>query len=374
MPNRYTTVTELNNYIKDILDSDYFLSNVCVLGEISNYKLYPSGHHYFSIKDDNSSLSCVMFKSSASTLKFELSNGIKVLIYGKISSFPRDGKYQLYCNYISLSGDGELQKAFEDLKRKLDSEGLFDSSHKKPIPKFPNKIAIVTSISGAVIKDIIRILSCRWPLTDVVIIPAKVQGEGAANDIINGINLINEKSIADLIIIGRGGGSLEDLYAFNDENLARTIFKSKIPIISAVGHEPDITISDYVADLRASTPSNAAELSVPDFKDILSNLEYFKKMIDPFELLNNKRIEIDRCTDIIINEFNNIISNKKMDLLKLSSSLDELSPLKVLSRGYGLIKKNDVSINSIDNINIDDEIDIILANGMFKSKVTSIGE
>ena len=266
------SVTQINTYIQSMMDSDRLLSGLCIRGEISNYKVYPSGHHYFSLKDATGALRCVMFKSSAVRLRFRPENGMKVLAMGKISVFPRDGAYQLYCTSLTPDGVGDLHVAFEQLKAKLQAQGLFDPAHKKPLPRYPGTIAIITSSAGAAVHDMLRILRKRYPLTKVLLFPVRVQGVEAPAELCGAIRYVNRWDLADLIITGRGGGSLEDLWAFNDEMLARTIFESRIPVISAVGHEPDVTISDYVADLRAATPSNAAELAVPDQEELTRQL------------------------------------------------------------------------------------------------------
>ena len=276
MENAVLSVSELNNHIKDLLDGDLLLMGLAVKGEVSNYKLYPSGHHYFTLKDAESSIRCVMFKGNASKLRFTPENGMNVTAVGRVTVFPRDGAYQLYCTEMFPEGMGDLHIAFEQLKEKLSKEGLFDDSHKKPLPRYPKTIAIVTSSAGAAVRDMIRILGKRWPMTKVVVLPVRVQGVEAPPEIAGAIRYANKYKVGDLIITGRGGGSIEDLWAFNDERVARAIYDSEIPVISAVGHEPDVTIADYVADLRAATPSNAAELAVPDeneFWDTISSLE-----------------------------------------------------------------------------------------------------
>ena len=258
------SVTQVNTYIQSMMDSDKLLAGLCIRGEISNYKVYPSGHHYFSLKDATGAIRCVMFKSSAARLRFRPEGGMKVLAFGRVSVFPRDGAYQLYCTNLTPDGVGDLHAAFEQLKAKLQTQGLFAPEHKKPLPRYPGTIAIITSPAGAAVHDMLRILRKRYPLTKVLILGVRVQGAEAPAELCGAIRYVNRWDLADLIITGRGGGSMEDLWAFNDENLARTIYESRIPVISAVGHEPDVTISDYVADLRAATPSNAAELAVPD--------------------------------------------------------------------------------------------------------------
>ena len=257
-------VTEVNHLVKLLLDNEPMLANVAVRGELSNYKIYPSGHHYFTLKDPEGSLRCVMFKGSAIKLRFRPENGMKVVVTGRISVFPRDGIYQMYCNTLTPEGAGDLAVAFEQLKAKLHAEGLFDPEHKKPLPAYPERIAVVTSSAGAAVHDMIRILRRRYPVAKVILLPVRVQGVEAPPEIVGAIRYANRWKVADLIITGRGGGSMEDLWAFNDERVARAIYESELPVISAVGHEPDVTIADYVADARASTPSNAAEIAVPD--------------------------------------------------------------------------------------------------------------
>ena len=254
------SVTQLNNLIKAAFDNVPALQNVCVRGEISNYKLYPSGHHYFTLKDDKASIKCVMFRSDALSLRFQPEHGMEVLAFGSVSVFPRDGVYQLYCRRLHAAGVGDLHFAYEQLRRKLEAEGLFDPAHKKPLPAFPRRIAVVTSPAGKAIHDILEVLRQRYPLAKVLLLPASVQGEDAPPEIAAQIRFANKHALADVIITGRGGGSLEELWAFNDERVARAIYESKSPVISAVGHEPDVTIADYVADVRATTPTNAAML------------------------------------------------------------------------------------------------------------------
>ena len=269
------TVTELNAHIKQLLDADMLLGNVCVTGELSNYKVYPSGHHYFTLKDAESSLRCVMFRSSAQSLRFRPASGMSVAAVGRIAVYPRDGAYQLYCTRLIPGGVGDLYAAYEQLKEQLQKEGLFDRTHKKPLPQFPQRIAVITSPAGAAVRDIIRVLGKRWPASEVVLLPVRVQGAEAPAEIAGAIRYANRYHVGDLIITGRGGGSIEDLWAFNDERVARAIYDSDIPVISAVGHEPDVTISDFVADLRAATPSNAAELAVPNAEDLREMLRSY---------------------------------------------------------------------------------------------------
>ena len=260
MQQQVFSVSEVNGWIKNLIDGIPQLNGVFIRGELSNYKIYPSGHHYFTLKDAESSLRCVMFKGSAMKLRFRPENGMKVIAFGRISVFPRDGAYQLYCSQLTADGIGDLHIAFEQLKEKLYREGLFDEGHKKPLPPYPQRIAIVTSSAGAAVHDMIRILRRRYPIAKILLLPVRVQGVEAPPEIAGAIRYANRWQLADVLITGRGGGSLEDLWAFNDERVARAIYDSEIPVISAVGHEPDVTISDFVADRRASTPSNAAEI------------------------------------------------------------------------------------------------------------------
>ena len=266
-------VTEVNHLVKLLLDSEPMLQNVAVRGELSNYKMYPSGHHYFTLKDAEGALRCVMFKGQAMRLRFRPENGMKVVVTGRITVFPRDGAYQLYCDSMTPEGVGDLAVAFEQLKQKLYAEGLFDPAHKKPLPAYPQRIAIITSSAGAAVHDMIRILRRRYPIAKVILLPVRVQGVEAPPEIVGAIRYANRWKVGDVIITGRGGGSIEDLWAFNDERVARAIYDSEIPVISAVGHEPDVTIADFVADARASTPSNAAEIAVPDQMELMRFLK-----------------------------------------------------------------------------------------------------
>ncbi len=368
---------------------DPALADVCVRGELSNYKIYPSGHHYFTLKDSESSIRCVMFKSSASKLRFRPESGMGVTAFGRVSVYPRDGAYQLYCSGLMPEGTGDLQVAFEQLKKKLDEEGLFDRTHKKPLPRYPERIAIITSSAGAAVHDIIRILGHRWPLTKVLLLPVRVQGTEAPPEIVGAIRYANEFKVADIIITGRGGGSIEDLWAFNDERVARAIYASEIPVISAVGHEPDVTISDYVADVRASTPSNAAELAVPDINEFTEGLHSYeirsrqamakrlaalrtkldsisgkRVMQDPAASIDNRRIELDRSRDRLVSAQEHILSEKKHEFVRLTAALDAMSPLKVLSRGYSITTgSGGKNIKSVNEIHAGDKLTVRLADG-----------
>lgn len=389
MERQSLSVSELNNLIKELLEQEPLLSNVCVRGELSNYKIYPSGHHYFTLKDSESSLRCVMFKSSASKLRFRPENGMGVTVYGRVAVYPRDGAYQLYCSAIMPEGAGDLQVAFEQLKARLDSEGLFLRSHKKPLPQFPERIAIITSSAGAAVHDMIRILGHRWPMAQVVLLPVRVQGTEAPPEIVGAIKYANEFKVADLIITGRGGGSMEDLWAFNDERVARAIYASELPVISAVGHEPDVTIADYVADVRASTPSNAAEIAVPDWHDIQDGLDAYsiradqairKKLLslserlesyknkrvitDPTAHIDNRRIELDHVRDRLAAAEERNLSRCRQSFVALTASLDAMSPLRVLSRGYAIAEKEDgTTVKSVDMLSCGDLVKLQLMDG-----------
>ena len=389
------TVSELNNLIKTLIDCEPMLNKVCVRGELSNYKIYPSGHHYFTLKDSESSLRCVIFKSSASKLRFRPESGMGVTAFGRVSVFSRDGAYQLYCTDLIPEGTGDLQIAFEQLKAKLASEGLFDPEHKKQLPPFPKKIAIITSSAGAAVHDMIRILGKRWPMTKVILLPVRVQGVEAPPEIVGAIRYANKHKIADIIITGRGGGSIEDLWAFNDERVARAIYDSELPVISAVGHEPDVTISDYVADVRASTPSNAAEVAVPnaaDMRELLENLgirqsqAVRKKMITisskleelkkrrvlqtPMAYVDSKRAEFDYVKDKFIASADRSNSAKRQDFVRLAASLDAMSPLKVLGRGYAIAADiRGELVRSIDDVKPDDKLRLCVNDGIIKCRV-----
>lgn len=398
MEQRTLSVTQLNGIIKGLIDSEPLLNEVCVRGELSNYKIYPSGHHYFTLKDAESSIRCVMFRSSADKLRFRPESGMGVTVFGRVSVYPRDGAYQLYCTALLPEGTGDLQVAFEQLKKKLDEEGLFDRAHKKPLPRYPEKIAIITSSAGAAVHDMIRILRRRWPLTKVILLPVRVQGVEAPPEIVGAIRYANEFKIGDVIITGRGGGSIEDLWAFNDERVARAIYASEIPVISAVGHEPDVTISDFVADARASTPSNAAEIAVPDIAEFIDALNSYdirarqamskrlaalrarldgitskRVILNPTASIDDRRIELDRCRDKLITGQQRIYEQKKHELLRLAASLDAMSPLKVLSRGYAIAADGEGKmIKSIKSIEKGDALSLRFSDGEAECTVTAV--
>ena len=388
------SVTELNKYIKDKIDKDEMLNNVFVKGEISNYKHHYTGHLYFTLKDENSLIKCIMFKGYAANLKFEPKDGMKVTIFGSVSVFERDGVYQIYVKAMQEDGIGSLYKAYEEMKAKLEKEGLFDQSHKKKIPLMPKCIGVLTSNTGAVIRDIINVSTRRNPNVYIKLLPVPVQGPGAAEKIVDAIKLMNEKKLADVIIVARGGGSLEDLWPFNEEIVARAIYDSELPVISAVGHETDFTIADFVADLRAPTPSAAAELAVPNIADIKLKLDGYnnryklalKKKVEfmklryekcmnsrvfkePLQKINEKYILIDMKVKTMQNSISNIYNSKKTNMIKHIAKLDALSPLKTLTRGYSIVQSNGKVVKSVNQIKKDDEIDIRLIDGKAKAKV-----
>jgi exodeoxyribonuclease VII large subunit len=389
------TVTELNNHIKGRLELDPTLANVCVRGELSNYKIYPSGHHYFTLKDATGSLRCVMFKSSAQKLRFRPENGMGVVVTGRVSVFTRDGAYQLYCSELSPEGFGDLYLAYEQLKAKLMSEGLFDLSRKKPLPRYPGRIAVITSGAGAAVRDIIRILGKRWPLAKVLILPVRVQGAEAPPEIAGAIRYCNRHALADLIITGRGGGSLEDLWAFNDELVVRAISDSVIPVISAVGHEPDVTISDFAADLRAATPSNAAELAVPDAAEQLAivqglslrafqamrkktselsaklnGLKSRRVMESPRAYVDLRRMELDLLRGKLAAAAEKYYSENRHRFVRLVASLEALSPLKVLGRGYSIVTDGEGHIlRDAAGVSPGDSVQVILDKGRLQCTV-----
>lgn len=394
------SITQINEYIRSKMDADPQLTDVVVRGEISNYKMYPSGHHYFTLKDDAAALKCVMFKGNAIRLRFRPENGMKVLAMGKISVYPRDGAYQLYCAAMAVDGVGDLHAAFEQLKAKLSAQGLFDPSHKKQIPKYPGVIGIITSSAGAALHDMLRILRKRYPLSRVVLLPVRVQGVEAPGEIADAIRYANTWQLADLLIVGRGGGSIEDLWAFNDERVAYAIYESSIPVISAVGHEPDVTISDYVADLRAATPSNAAELSVPDQDALRQTLDAMTASMassmnrqlksarmqlnalsaspglqSPLGYIQQRRKALDMLRDLLYSNETRQIALRKQRYIGLASKLDALSPLKVLTRGYALTQRDDGSVvRSVKQIREKDRLRVTLADGSITAQVVEVKE
>ena len=407
-------VTEVNQLVKSLLDSTPALQGVAVRGELSNYKIYPSGHHYFTLKDSEGALRCVMFRGQASRLRFRPENGMKAVASGRITVFPRDGAYQLYCDTLIPEGVGDLAVAFQQLKEKLWKEGLFDPAHKKPLPPYPEKIAIVTSGAGAAVHDMIRILRRRYPIARVILLPVRVQGAEAPPEIAGAIRYADRWKIGDLIITGRGGGSMEDLWAFNEEIVARAIYDSDIPVISAVGHEPDVTIADFAADLRAATPSNAAELAVPDQNEVyasllgagqrleqavrhrllrerqgLERLAQSRVMTEPQVYFQDKSLVLDHLSQRLGSSMvsrlfqlrvrsaaldkdlrrglEKCLSGKQERFARLAAALDAMSPLKVLSRGYSIAQKGDGGvISSVRSVQSGERFSLRLSDGSLK--------
>ena len=417
------SVTRLNNEIKDLLDAVPGYRNLLVQGEISNYKAHSSGHHYMTLKDEGASINAVMFRSDALRLKFRLENGMKVIVRARVSSFPRTGQVQLYISEVIPDGAGALNLAFEQLKRKLQAEGLFDPAHKKPIPACPQRIALVTSPTGAAVRDMIRILGRRWPLAKVTLYPAQVQGQGAAESIAQAIMLANAIGEADVILCGRGGGSMEDLWAFNEEVVARAIYDSDIPVISAVGHEPDVTIADFVADLRAPTPSGAAELAVPDraeyalsvrtldtrlrtaahkqievWRQRLTTLQERLELRTPANYIAEKRLLLDQMTDRLCAALPARLTREEQKLTVLRqrlltagqgglhrrrlrfaqtvATLDAISPLRVLARGYAVATrgKRGAVVTDAAALEAGDTLHIRFAKGAANCRVTDTEE
>ena len=395
MAQNVLSITQLNEYIRSRMDADPLLTQVSVRGEISNYKLYPSGHHYFTLKDESSALRCVMFKGNAMRLRFRPENGMKVIAWGKVSVFPRDGAYQLYCTALTVDGIGDLYAAFEQLKKRLGEKGLFDPTHKKPLPKYPGTIGIITSSAGAAVHDMLRILRKRFPLSNVRLLPVRVQGVEAPSEIAAAIRYANQYQLADLLIVGRGGGSIEDLWAFNDERVAYAIYDSKIPVISAVGHEPDVTISDFVADLRAATPSNAAELAVPDQDALRQNLDTMSTAMasalnrqvknaqqhltvlsqspalrSPTGYLEQREQGLVLLKNRMVSVQNQNIDRKNARYVAAISKLDAMSPLKVLTRGYSMVQTEQGKVlRSVRQVEIGERIHISLSDGSLRATV-----
>lgn len=410
------TVSQVNGYVKSLMDGDDLLTGLLVRGEISNYKRYPSGHHYFSLKDEQGSLRCVMFRGEAARLRFRPENGMRVVAFGRVSVFPRDGAYQLYCSELMQDGRGALDEAFERLRRRLEGEGLFDPANKQPLPRYPKKIALVTSPAGAAVRDMLRVLGARWPMAEVLVVPVRVQGQEAAGEVSTAIHRLNNRADIDLIIAGRGGGSKEDLWAFNEEVVARAIYISNIPVISAVGHEPDVTIADYVADLRAATPSNGAELAVPDQAEEKARLEQLGRRLARVlrVRLDGARRELVRLQDSrALQNIKAPIQDRRMALDdlrrrmslalrretgrgrqaldaqgerlplamggrlaaqrgrlgRLSAGLDALSPLKVLGRGYAIARHGEDVVSSIAAARPGDPLDVLVSDGVLRCEV-----
>lgn len=420
---KYLSISELNRIIKMKFDASSFFNKVFIKGEISNFKIQmPSGHCYFTIKDEGSRLSAVMFRGTANKIGTNFKDGDMVNVVGKISIYEASGTYQIYVESMELNGSGDLYKKFLELKDKLYKEGLFDESHKKKIPKYPKKIGVITASTGAAIRDIITTIKRRYPLCEVILFPSLVQGEKAKEDIAKKIEIANTYEDIDTLIVGRGGGSIEDLWAYNEEIVARSVYNSKIPIISAVGHEIDFTIIDYVADKRAATPTAASELAVPNIMDISMNIDSiylrlnkiitnkineYKRLLDKIKTSNilinpiniyNIKLQILNVEKIkLMNSFNELVTDKKINLYKLKSNyiinkpssiyekyinildnninkLELLNPLNALKRGYGIVKKDNKVVEKLTNIKINDKININLKNGIIDAVVTDIKE
>lgn len=382
------SVTQLTQYIKLLLDRDEVLSQVCVRGELSNYKIHSSGHHYFTLKDEGAVISCVMFRSDAMRLRFRPESGMKVILAGRVSLFPKSGQYQIYASHMQPDGAGELAVAFEQLKKRLQLQGYFDPEQKKPVPRYPGTIALVTSPTGAAVRDMIRILGRRWPQSQVLVCPVRVQGEGAAEEIASMLRLVDENQLADVIITGRGGGSLEDLWAFNEEIVAQTIYQCKTPVISAVGHEPDVTISDFVADVRAATPSNAAELAVCDQAEVRYALRQLVQRMEkhqqrrlellsqrlcrlaerpvlrtPEGFLQQKEMHLELLRQRLERTGERMLQKRQQSFAAISARLDALSPLKVLARGYSVAMKKEQVICSVSQLSAGDKLHLHLTDG-----------
>lgn len=393
------SVAALNLYVKSLLEGDEKLSYIAVKGEISNFKThFASGHWYFTLKDSASAVKCVMFRGANSKVRFEVKDGTEVLVFGRVSLYEKDGSFQLYADDMKLSGSGDISLRFNLLKEKLEKEGLFDQSEKRKLPRFPKKIAVVTSIGGAAVRDILNILNRRYPLCEVLLCPVSVQGENAAREITDMLNKIYEQDGIDVIIIGRGGGSAEDLDAFNNEALARKVYESPVPIISAVGHETDFTICDFTADLRAPTPSAAAELAVPDIFEIKEKIKktdimLYKALRSSYEISNSRFLlcdksfkdfgkkafsdkmqRLDNACESLLNKISDKLTKSQSDLSLSIAKLDSLSPLKTLSRGFSIALKGKKKVTSLNDITQNDEIKVLFSDGEANCTVNSLRE
>ena len=396
MQDKYVTISRINNYLKAYFDNNPHLQHVYLKGEISNFKNHSRGHLYFTLKDEQSRLSAVMFQTNALKLNFEPEDGMNVLVEGRISCYPAQGSYQIYVEKMEVDGVGNLYIEFEKLKKKLAAEGLFDSKFKKQIPKYPTRIGVITAPTGAAIKDILSTIKRRYPICETILFPCLVQGKSAAPDIVKQIKTAQDYDL-DVIICGRGGGSIEDLWAFNEEIVARAIFESKIPIISAVGHEIDFTIADFVSDLRAPTPTGAAEMAVPTISDVkfminqltlrsnkcMNNIIEIKKnklnaikdsfiLKNPLSIYEIKEQKLDMLIDNLNKNIKNILINKNHELVLLANTLKLVNPLNILDRGYSIVKKDNKVIKDIKDINKEDNIDIRIKNGNIKAKVLEV--
>ena len=396
MQDKYVTISRINNYLKAYFDNNPHLQHVYLKGEISNFKNHSRGHLYFTLKDEQSRLSAVMFQTNALKLNFEPEDGMNVLVEGRISCYPAQGSYQIYVEKMEVDGVGNLYIEFEKLKKKLAAEGLFDPKFKKQIPKYPTRIGVITAPTGAAIKDILSTIKRRYPICETILFPCLVQGKSAAPDIVKQIKTAQDYDL-DVIICGRGGGSIEDLWAFNEEIVARAIFESKIPIISAVGHEIDFTIVDFVSDLRAPTPTGAAEMAVPTISDVkfminqltlrsnkcMNNIIEIKRnklnaikdsfiLKNPLSIYEIKEQKLDMLIDNLNKNIKNILVNKNHELVLLANTLKLVNPLNILDRGYSVVKKDNKVIKDIKDINKEDNIDIRIKNGNIKAKVLEV--
>ena len=388
------SVSDLNEYIKSLFENNRTLSSVSVRGEISNFVNHRSGHLYFSIKDADGQIRAVMFRSKAMSLKFIPESGMKVIVHGSVTVYPRDGSYQIYVSSMQPDGIGALYLAYEQMKARLAEEGLFDEEHKKPIPEIPSRIGVITSPTGAAVRDIINVTGRRFPQAEVYVYPALVQGEGAEESLIRALDYLDKSHLCDVIILGRGGGSIEDLWAFNSEKLARRIYEANVPIISAVGHETDFTICDFVADMRAPTPSAAAELAVPDCRELMMRLDSYderlaRALVTRLErareklehlsdvtgkytvknLVATRRDEVDRLTDMATLMIMSRIGKARDNLASLAGKADALSPLSILSRGYSVAEKGGRVIRSVSELNAGDGFDLIMSDGTIRATV-----
>ena len=391
------SVTQLTQYIKLLLDKDEILSQVCVRGELSNYKAHSSGHQYFTLKDEGAVISCVMFRSDAMKMRFRPESGMKVILYGRVSLFPKSGQYQIYVTAMQPDGVGALAVAFEQLKRRLYEEGLFDPAHKRPLPQYPHRVALITSPTGAAVRDMTRILGRRWPMAEVLVCPVRVQGEGAAEEIAAMVDYVDKHQLADVIITGRGGGSLEDLWAFNEEIVARAIYRCTIPVISAAGHEPDVTISDYVADVRAATPSNAAEIAVQDEAAIRSSLRQLQLRLEqaegrkltqlrqrldalaqkpvmkrPEAYLQQQELQLEMLRQRLEHAGTGMVQKNALRFQCTAAKLDALSPLKVLGRGYAMVTREDAVVRSVTQLQPGDSVAVALSDGTVQCTVDAV--
>lgn len=393
------TVTELNNFIKNLFDSNRTLSAISVSGEISNFTDHRSGHLYFSLKDSDAQIKAVMFKSQRMRLKFAPEAGMKVVVHGSVSVYPQTGSIQIYVNSMEPDGIGALYLAYEQLKERLFSEGLFDEEHKQPIPQFPRRIGVITSPTGAAVRDIINVTGRRYPIADIFLYPSLVQGEGAEENLIKALDYLDRSGLVDVIIIGRGGGSIEDLWAFNSERLARRIFSAKVPVISAVGHETDFTICDFVSDMRAPTPSAAAEIAVPDVRDLLMRIDSLSDRIErallriadrmrdrlsallerqvlsePLTLFDGQREKVGELLLKSYKATDERLHDLRSRLVLFSEKANALSPLSVLGRGYSIVENENGALSKSSDLKVGQTIKLTFAKGNAKAEVTEIGE